>query len=326
MRNHRKVLPLGLLTLFAACGSFATEMPAKPAKIYHDHCSVCHGDHGDGQSRARGSMVPPPRDFTTPQAAVELTRERMIAVVSAGKPGTAMAGWATQLKPTEIAAVVDYVREHLMRPVATVDAGAARKLYAENCSVCHGDDGRGAKWTFTNMSPRPRDFTAPDSKTLSRDYMIRTVSYGKANTAMPGFETQLDGTQIGTVVDYVRGTFMGLDARNEPVRPILAAQPPMPGGLHGDAEMGKARYLQNCATCHGVAGDGKGPRAYFILPKPRDFRHPASRHGLDLGRLYQGIAKGVRGSEMPAWDTVLAPQEIADIAEYVYRAFIVADR
>ena len=38
--------------------------------------------------------------------------------------------------------------------------------------------------------------------------------------------------------------------------------------------------------------------------------------------LYKAIAEGTRGTEMPAWDKVLNPQEIADVAEYVYAAFI----
>lgn len=299
--------------------------------LYHDFCSVCHGDRGDGQSRARGSMVPPPRDFTTPQAAVELTRERMLQAVRDGRPGTAMAGWATQLTPQETDAVVDYVRTVLMRPIATEQAELARRLYAENCSVCHGDDGRGAKWTLTNMSPPPRNFTLPDTAaSLPRDYMLRTVAYGKANTAMPGFATQLSPAQIATVVDYVRSAFMqvqpGLNApANDTAGTEQPSEPGFPNALSGDFASGQAFYLQTCVTCHGVNGDGKGPRAYFILPKPRDFRHPASRHGLDRPRLYKAIAEGTFGSEMPAWDKVLTPQEIANVAEYVYQAFVRAD-
>ena len=51
----------------------------------------------------------------------------------------------------------------------------------------------------------------------------------------------------------------------------------------------------------------------------------AARHGLDRARLYTAIAEGTRGTEMPAWDKVLTPQEIANVAEYVYRAFIALD-
>lgn len=310
------------LAAIALCGQAPAAVPG--AKIYQDFCSVCHGDRGDGSSRARGSMNPPPRDFTTPAAAVELNRERMVDAVTNGRPGTAMAGWGTQLSEADIAAVVEYIRESLMRPIATESAEEARRLYAENCSVCHGDDGRGAKWTLRNMSPPPRNFTLPAAaRELSRPYMLQTVAYGKANTAMPGFTTQLDGEQIAKVVDYVRTAFLRLDD-SSPASPggVAAATSAFPDDLMGDYNSGMAFYLANCSTCHGVEGNGKGPRAYFILPKPRDFQHPASRHRLDRARLFEAIAKGSRGTEMPAWDKVLTPQEIANVAEYVFRAFI----
>ena len=306
----------------------ATEREA-PA-LYHDYCSVCHGDEGDGRSRARGSMVPPPRDFTSPDAAIELDRGRMLDAVLNGRPGTAMAAWRHQLSPAEAEAIVDYIRNVLMRPIASETAEESRRLYAENCSVCHGDDGRGAKWTLRNMNPPPRNFTLPAAaRELDRDYMLRTVTYGKANTAMPGFETQLSSEQIGKIVDYVRGAFMRIQHSertdpNVPSRPALA-DTRYPNGVEGDYDAGMAFYIANCSTCHGIHGDGKGPRAYFILPKPRDFRHPASRHELDRARLFRAIAEGTRGSEMPAWDKVLTPQEIANVAEYVFQAFIQAD-
>ena len=60
------------------------ERAADGGALYHQYCSVCHGDRGDGHSRARGSLTPPPRDFTTPRAAGELTRGRMIAAIMKG--------------------------------------------------------------------------------------------------------------------------------------------------------------------------------------------------------------------------------------------------
>ena len=269
-------------------------------------------------------MVPPPRDFTTPSAAVELNRDRMIGAVLHGRPGTAMAPWGGQLAGEEIEAVVDYIREAFLRPIASSHAEPARRLYAENCSVCHGDDGRGAQWTRRNMNPPPRDFTSTAAhQQLDRETMLRTVRFGKANTAMPGFDTQLGPAQIAQIVDYVRGAFMRIDTATETEVGESALVPgEYPGGLSGDPRSGMAFYMANCATCHGMNGDGQGPRAYFILPKPRDFRHPASRHTLDRPRLFAAIAEGTRGSEMPAWDKVLSAQEIANIAEYVFQAFI----
>lgn len=297
------------------------------AELFARYCAVCHGEHGDGHSRAQGSMTPPPRDFTSPQAALELNRERMLHSVTEGRPGTAMAAWKNQLSSEQIAAVVDYIRATLLRPLATGGEDEGGRLYAENCAVCHGDDGRGAVWTLTNLKPPPRNFTLPGTAAqLSRDYMRQVVGYGKADTAMPGFASQLSTGQIAAVVGFVRRTFMGVNSQETPQDAAAVAaidmRAALPGGLVGDSARGQAYYLQNCVACHGGNGDGKGPRAYFILPKPRNFRHPGARHSLNRPRLFQAIAQGSRGTDMPAWRQVLNAQQIADLAEYLYQAFI----
>jgi len=323
-----------LLTRFSIVAVLFLDLPPVLAeeidapRLYAQYCSVCHGDRGDSRSRARGSMIPPPRDFTSPQSAIELNRERMIHSVSEGRPGTAMAPWKNQLDSDQIAAVVDYIRITMMRPAVTGDSETGRRLYAENCSVCHGDDGRGARWTLTNLKPPPRNFTLPGTaEQLSRSYMFEVVRYGKADTAMPGFARQLDDEAITDVIDYVRMAFMNV------AKPATAGatggdlagldmEAPMPQGLTGDAGRGRAYYLNNCVACHGIEGDGKGPRAYFILPKPRNFHHASAQHTLNRPKLFSAIADGSRGTDMPAWSKVLSGQEIADLAEYVFQAFI----
>jgi len=101
---------------------------------------------------------------------------------------------------------------------------------------------------------------------------------------------------------------------------------PMPLGLKGDAIKGRDFYMQNCFTCHGVTGAGDGPRAYFINPMPRDFLLETSQQSLNRPSLFDAISKGRVRSEMPAWSKVLNNQEIANVAEYVFQAFIVGNR
>ncbi|HLO63759.1 MAG TPA: cytochrome c, partial [Azonexus sp.] len=95
-------LLLAFLISFAPAAS-AGERPlkggaSKPDVLYHNYCSVCHGDRGDGNSRAKNSLVPPPKDFTR---APELTRDTMITIITHGKPGTAMMAWKSQLDDKE---------------------------------------------------------------------------------------------------------------------------------------------------------------------------------------------------------------------------------
>ena len=48
----------------------------------------------------------------------------------------------------------------------------------------------------------------------------------------------------------------------------------------------------------------------------------AARAALNRRTLFEAIAGGRVGTEMPAWDKVLTRQEIANVAEYVHAAFI----
>ena len=290
---------------------------------------MCHGDKGDGNTRVRQGLSPPPLDFTSPDVAETLTRERMIDAVRDGKPGTAMVGWKTQLTDAQIAAIVDFIRDRFMRTSNGTGSQAGREIYATTCSVCHGEEGAGAVWGQSSLNPPPVDFTNPLVQSrLTRERMIVSVTHGRPGTAMAAFGTQLQTEDIAAVVDYIRTDFMGIDAgltAHAATQPTPGKDLAMPFGLTGDPAIGRAFYLQNCTACHGARGDGNGPRAYFIFPKPRNFLHPAARAGFNRPKLYRAIKDGVVGREMPAWGKVLDDQKIAHIAEYVYQAFIRPD-
>jgi len=354
LQTHHRFL-WSLLGLSLSCallaGAERTDADEVTAEtIYLQNCSVCHGEKGDGRSRAGGSMMPSPRDFTTPEAAIDLTRARMIASITDGRSGTAMVAWKHQLNPEQIEAVADYIRQRFMLSVSSGDAAGGRRLYATYCSVCHGERGQVAMWAGENMNPPPRDFSSSDARrVLSRERMIRSVTYGRANTAMPGWGSQLSANEIESVVDYVRLALMPPESNEhsaEAKKPAHAHAEthaaagvhahditvpgqilpdmslPFPGGVVGDASRGEKFYRDNCATCHGTAGDGRGPRAYFIMPKPRDFTHAATRHSMNRPALFESISMGTRGTEMAAWSKVIDAQTIADVAEFVLQEFI----
>ncbi|WP_207063257.1 c-type cytochrome [Motiliproteus sp. SC1-56] len=330
-------------------GHGAGEAPDVDAeRLYLEYCSVCHGDAGDGKSRASGGLTPPPRDFTSLDSALTLTRERMVESVKHGRPGTAMAGWGKRLSDAEIESVVDYVRNRFMPAVSREKLAEGRKIFAEYCSVCHGDQGQTAVWAQSGLTPPPANFTDPRKiEELSRKRMIFSVTYGRPQTAMSAWGKRLNDEQIEAVVDYVRLAIMGVnDKQAEAVAQdanghgghddhgagdgghdhdahgLENLDDPLPYGLEGNAQVGETLYEDNCTACHGTKGDGKGPRAYFIFPKPRDFSHPAARAKYSRPHLYEVISKGELGSEMPAWNKVMTEQEIGHIAEYVYTAFI----
>lgn len=311
---------------------------SRPDAIYHNYCSVCHGDRGDGRSRARNSLNPPPRDFTS---AGELSRETMIVITTHGKPGTAMVGWKTQLSSAEIEGVVDYVRKTFMIVALEPRLQRGKAIYAQNCITCHGSQGQGSSLPIGGSQPA-RDLASPQARAeLTRERMISSVTSGRPGTAMAGFGGRLPAQDIDAVVDYVRSALMvpqtdisGTDAHAGRAASSRAPQPkaakasgadmkqPMPKGLKGDPVAGGRFYMANCATCHGAKGDGKGPRAYFINPKPRNFLDPAFTTAFNRPAVFAATSMGRLGSEMPAWSKVLGDQELANVSEFVFQRFV----
>jgi len=187
------------------------------AYIFHNYCSVCHGDKGDGQSRAKDGLDPPPRNYTTPESAIELTRERMIHSVTNGRPGTAMIAWGSELSPAEIENVVDYVRKTFMKlgnssathkaPDSKLLASRGGVLYMQSCAMCHGETG--TRDTTGRMQPPPRDFTLPEvAAELTRKRMIASITNGRPGTAMMGYGSQFSQGDIEAMADFIREAFM----------------------------------------------------------------------------------------------------------------------
>lgn len=230
----------------AATSDSAAGPTAQAAALYHNYCSVCHGDKGNGKSRASGSLSTLPRDFTSAASRQELSKERIAAVIAHGRPGTAMVGWKTQLSDNDIERLAEYVHSTFVLGSSAAQTGPISGTRA------HG--GREAD----NASTPPR-------------------------------------------VDMTVG---------------------LPNDLKGDPKRGGAFYNANCATCHGARGDGQGPRAYFINPKPRNFVEDASRARLNRLALYAAVSEGKLGTEMPSWNKVSTPQQMADVSEYVFQSFI----
>lgn len=60
-------------------------------------------------------------------------------------------------------------------------------------------------------------------------------------------------------------------------------------------------FSENCATCHGVNGDGKSPIARAMKPPPRNFLAEDFKYGSTEDKIFATISKGVEGTGMPPW-------------------------
>lgn len=102
------------------------------------------------------------------------------------------------LKPDEIVTVENYVRSLSGLPVRPdIDLAAGKKIFAENCAVCHGDAAKG--------NP---DVGAPDLTTKIWLYgadeatLIQTITNGRGGM-MPAWVDRLDPATIKALAVYV---------------------------------------------------------------------------------------------------------------------------
>jgi len=104
---------------------------------------------------------------------------------------------------------------------------------------------------------------------------------------------------------------------------LLSAAAAAPGLVAAqDANAGKAVYERKCLLCHGDKGDGKGPAAELLLPKPRDFtkgiykiRSTANKTPTDQD-LLRIVTEGMPGTSMPAWE-VLPERDRRNVVAYI---------
>lgn len=105
----------------------------------------------------------------------------------------------------------------------------------------------------------------------------------------------------------------------------LAALPAFaaPFELKGDAAKGETHYKTLCVSCHGEKGEGNGPAAAAMNPKPGNFTDPANAERLTEEWVYKmvkngGAANG-KSPMMVAWSGALNDQQIRDVSAYVLK-------
>ncbi|RMG34051.1 MAG: hypothetical protein D6725_14915 [Planctomycetota bacterium] len=102
---------------------------------------------------------------------------------------------------------------------------------------------------------------------------------------------------------------------------------PRPLGIENPDERhvlrGRDLYQFYCAQCHGVSGDGAGPAAAYMYPRPRDYRKgifkfTSTPYGAKPRRadLLRTITRGVPGTSMPSF-RLLPERDREALVDYV---------
>jgi cytochrome c oxidase cbb3-type subunit 2 len=80
---------------------------------------------------------------------------------------------------------------------------------------------------------------------------------------------------------------------------------------------GKQIYITNCIGCHGLTGQGDGPAAAFLEPKPFNFTNANVQMQHSEGQYYHFLLFGLPGTAMPAWGDYLSVQDIWDVINFL---------
>ena len=160
-------------------------------------------------------------------------------------------------------------------------------LYMTHCASCHGDNGQGS-----NVAPSLIGKSAADIHLmLDTGRMPAAVPYVNEVHKAPTFTE----AQMKEIVTYVQSFTPG------------STDSALPRILPGNIARGRALFNENCAHCHGVAGNGASVGYDNVAPS------------LMNATVFQ-VAEAIRaGPEvMPRFGPdVLSDQDVSDIARYV---------
>ena len=195
-----------------------------------------------------------------------------------------------------------------------------KQIYSQQCTACHGVQGRGDGEAAYLLYPKPRNLVAANYRLVSTwervpadQDLFNTITRGMPGSAMPSWG-HLPEEQRWALVYYVKS----LAEKPIIVKPQKKPGPEGSGGegvIQPPPELpynaaAKLRALElfreACASCHGATGKGDGVQEQVdeegYPTRPRDLTTGVFKGSPDPIQLYRRIVAGIPGSPMPMSD------------------------
>ena len=102
------------------------------------------------------------------------------------------------------------------RPERLPNLASGRRLWMDDCAICHGDIGAGDGPASPNMEPLPTAFRGDFLARLSPHQVFNAVSLGVDGTAMPSFANAYSPAQRWDVAFYTMTLRVGFDPKRPP--------------------------------------------------------------------------------------------------------------
>ncbi len=221
------------------------------------------------------------------------------------------------------------------------DAIKGKQVFDANCAVCHGASGEGnGPMAATLKAPdkdvltalvglfhielkreplpsKPANFHNRElENVITPAILYETVTLGRPHTAMPAFgpEASFGANQYPVLSNQDRWNANAYEMQFRTTPEELSAA--------------KHLYDDQCAVCHGMNGDGKGPRGPEMAQQLwswsrgegpgifTDINYVVQRNPSELSNLIldgHGLMPGYRGK--------LTPQQLNGLVDYVYTFF-----
>lgn len=202
------------------------------------------------------------------------------------------------------------------------DLATGRRVYEDNCAVCHGVNGDGRGHAAHHFVTAPRDLTGGRYKIRSTasgqpptdDDLKRSIVKGLPGTGMVP-QDHLTEPELDAVVAYIKSLSPKFAAVPNPAAlPVAPAPPKTPEAV---ARGRKVYDKAECYECHGRQGRGDGPSAKDLKIKPSDLTRRPFKSGPMSEDTLRAILTGLDGTPMPSYHLILEDAELWDLAYYV---------
>ncbi|MDH3256092.1 MAG: c-type cytochrome [Nitrospinota bacterium] len=300
----------------------------RAGKIIKEQCTACHRVTGGAKSRF---------ELKAPDlmwAGVKFKRPWLVSFLKGNEKNVYQKNyrWDLSREPVkhialsneEAEAVADYIKKHLVDPRVKKDAidlthftelqaSFGKQLFIDHsCTGCHQimDNGKAVgglqSATFFNSGKR-----------LKKDWILRFNSNPPDFVPHSG-EFVADVSELG--LHYVTGYLATVgDDSFKFYEPWKSEH-----FKNSSSNRGKVIYKEYCAQCHGAKGEGDGPAAAGLEPKPAVHAKMAlDQFPMDYlyNVVYYGGKAVGKSHYMPYWGLTIGKQGVADVIAYMRETF-----